>query len=258
MEKLDYLINYLQEERGFIEFDVNKLSEQEKIDTFRMLCNIRKPLPISKEFLEAQNNTLKEINEKRGIIRPESGIEAKNGIYLLKGDISNIECDAIVNAANEGGTGCWTPWHKCIDYGIHSYSGVELRIECDKIMQEIKRIPTSKCIITKAYNLPSKYVIHSVGPRNNFGVDERLKLALANTYLNAIEVAVSNGAKQIAFPCISTGVFRFPKDLACDIAVDTILKYQKEHEGVIEVIFNVWEELDYNLYLDKLKKEGLI
>ena len=174
-------------------------------------------------------------------------------ICLWQGDITILKIDAIVNAANSQGLGCFIPCHKCIDNAIHSASGVELRLECNKIMQEIGMLQTGKVFITKGYNLPSKYVIHTVGPIIYENVKEKEILELKNCYINSLELAKENNIKTIAFPCISTGEFRFPKELASKIAIETIKEYLDTNEEYFEkIIFNVFLDVDYKIYLKNL------
>ena len=151
------------------------------------------------------------------------------------------------------GLGCFIPCHKCIDNAIHSASGVQLRLECNKNMQKIEILQTGRAFITNGYNLPSKYVIHTVGPIIYENVTEKEILELRNCYINSLELAKENNIKTIAFPCISTGEFRFPKELASKIAIETIKEYLDTNEEYFEkIIFNVFVDVDYKIYLKNL------
>lgn len=165
MEKLDFLITYLIKERNE-ELNLEEISYEDKKRIFRSLCNIREPKEISKEFLEIQDMYLQEEIKEKGIVENIEDSKITDKIYLWKGDITTLKIDSIVNAANSQGLGCFIPCHKCIDNSIHSYSGIQLRLECNEKMKKIKQLETGKAFITSGYNLPSKYIIHTV--RTNY------------------------------------------------------------------------------------------
>ena len=261
MEKLDYLIDYLLREN--IEIDVKKLPTDinEKKNLYRSLCNIRAPKPISEEYLKLENEYLQEELQKKEITEianvktiqdnfPNSSLKYKDKICLWQGDITTLKIDAIVNAANSQGLGCFLPCHKCIDNQIHTFAGIELRLECNKIMKEKKyELRTSETIITKAYNLPSKYIIHTVGPIIYDELTDLKRKQLADCYINSLELAIKNEIRTIAFPCISTGEFRFPKEEACKIAILAIEEFLKEHRDSFDkIVFNVYGKDDYEIY----------
>lgn len=257
MKKLDFLIDYLIKENKNI--DIKEIPQNicDKKRLYRSLCNIREPMLISKKYIKMENELLKEESKKKGIVNLESITVFNNykgtEICLWKGDITTLKVDAIVNAANSQGLGCFIPCHKCIDNAIHSASGVQLRLECNKIMQEIGMLQTGKAFITSGYNLPSKYVIHTVGPIIYENVTEKEILDLKNCYINSLELAKENNIKTIAFPCISIGEFRFPKDIASRTAIETIKGYLGDNEKYFEkIIYNVFSEEDYKIYLSNL------
>ena len=257
MEKLDFLIDYLIKENKEIDIKETPQNTSDKKRLYRSLCNIREPLPISEKYIKIENEFLTEENINKGIVELNAIIPfikyKEIQICLWQGDITTLKIDAIVNAANSQGLGCFIPCHKCIDNAIHSASGVELRLECNKIMQEIGMLQTGKAFITKGYNLPSKYVIHTVGPIIYENVTEKEILELKNCYINSLELAKENNIKTIAFPCISTGEFRFPKELASKIAIETIKEYLDTNEEYFEkIIFNVFLDVDYKIYLKNL------
>ena len=122
-------------------------------------------------------------------------------------------------------------------------------------MKEIGSLNTGKAFITKGYNLPSKYVIHTVGPIIYGSVTEKEKVELKNCYINSLELAKENNIKEIAFPCISTGEFKFPKEEACIIAIKAVNEYLEQNKGCFDkVVFNVFTNEDYNIYIKNLKK----
>ena len=165
------------------------------------------------------------------------------------GDITRLRCGAIVNAANSGMTGCYIPCHGCIDNCIHTFAGVQLRRECAEIMaRQGHEEPVGRAKITGAYNLPCRYVIHTVGPAVGERVTARDERLLARCYRSCLELAEQNGIESIAFCCISTGVFRFPNERAAEIAVDAVRRYRTETGSGMRVIFNVFSDRDREIY----------
>lgn len=152
--------------------------------------------------------------------------------------------------------GCFIPCHKCIDNQINTFAGIELRLECNEIMKEKKyHLETGEAIITKGYNLLSKNVIHTVGPIIYDLVTEERKRELSRCYISSLELAIKNKIRTIAFPCISTGEFRFPKEIACKIAIQTVDSFLTQNrERIDKVIFNVYGEEDYKIYEQKVRK----
>lgn len=224
-------------------------NENEQFLLFRSLVNLRPPKDISEEFLGIQNDYLSLEIKKKGITELSSLAPVCDDIYLWQGDITTLRCDAIVNAANSQLLGCFCPCHACIDNAIHTFSGVQLRNKCNRIM--IKQgcdEKTGKAKITPAYNLPSKYVIHTVGPIVNGKLTEKDCRLLESCYLSCLEIAEKNSIESIAFCCISTGEFHFPNERAAKIAVDTVKKYKEGNNSRIKVIFNVFKSEDYDIY----------
>ena len=209
--------------------------------------NIRLPKPISKQFLMIQDDYLREENKKN--LTSLSNLKPiREGIYLWKGDITTLQIDGIVNAANSAMLGCFVPCHGCSDNTIHTHAGIELRLECAEIMKNQGEEPTGSAKITGAYNLPSKYIIHTVGPiiQNDLKVQD-CEL-LASCYRACIDIAIENNLKSLAFCCISTGEFNFPNDKAAEIAVTTVMNHIEKRQSKMEVVFNVFKEIDYKLY----------
>lgn len=233
--------------------------EKNQRDLLRALMNIRGPYAVSEEFLKIQDEYLQERNKERGIVslselKPvvnfTEGVSSSS-LYLWQGDITTLKIDAIVNAANSQMLGCFAPLHACIDNCIHTFAGIQLRLECDKIMtKQGHEEGTGLCKITPAFNLPSKYVLHTVGPIISLNVGPREKLLLSSCYKNCLETAASYGLESVAFCCISTGVFRFPADLAAKIAVETVTSWLKENKNksVKKVVFNVFGNKDLEIY----------
>ena len=248
LKTLDFLITYLAEERNE-KIKIENLSEEEKKRLFRSLCNIREPKEISQEFLNMQDMYLQEEIQEKGIVEDIEEFKITDNIYLWKGDITTLKIDAIVNAANSQGLGCFIPCHKCIDNSIHSYSGIQLRLECYEKMKEIKQLKTGEAFMTKGYNLPAKYIIHTVGPIIYEEVTDKEREELRNCYIHSLQLAKENNIKEIAFSCISTGEFRFPKEEACQIAIKAVKEYLKENTDCFEkIVFNVFTEEDYRIY----------
>ena len=248
-ERLDYLIHYLlNEDEQYQGFNILS-NETDKKRLLRSLMNVRPPKKISQNFLNIQDLYLQEELKKQKIISIEELVSVQKGLYLWQGDITKLKADAIVNAGNSALLGCFIPCHGCIDNAIHSYAGVQPRLECQHIMEK-QGIPepTGKAKITKGYNLPAKYVLHTVGPIIRGKLTEKDCELLASCYRSCLELADAYRLKSIAFCCISTGEFHFPNDMAGYIAVNTVKDYLKQTNSKIEVIFNVFKEEDYQIY----------
>lgn len=246
-EKLKYLIQYLLSERSDLSDLKIPADESEQFRLYRSLVNIRPALNASMDYLKAEDEFLQETIKQKGITDIADLQQTENHIYLWKGDITTLKCGAIVNAANSGMTGCYQPCHNCIDNCIHTFAGVRLRLKCAEIMKlQGHEEPTGNAKITSAYNLPSDYIIHTVGPIVQGRLTEKHCKLLKSCYQNCLELAIQSGIKSISFCCISTGVFGFPQEKAVEIAVDTVREFLKAHE--IEVIFNVFTEKDYKIY----------
>lgn len=253
-ERRRYLIAaLLKEQPQYSKIEI-PCDEQGQKMLLRSLFNIRIPLPVTEEFLTVQNAYLQEETRRKGITALSDLEPAQKGIYLWRGDITTLQCDGIVNAANSQMLGCFVPCHGCIDNAIHTYAGVQLRLECSELMkQQGYEEETGRAKLTKAYNLPCRYVLHTVGPIVHGSLTKKDKELLASCYQSCLELAERNGLKSIAFCCISTGEFHFPNDKAAQIAVETVKRYKEQAHSKIEVIFNVFKELDYNVYRELLR-----
>ena len=252
-ERRLYLIRELLREQPEYSNTQIPANEQEQRNLLRSLLNIRMKQLVSEAFLEVQDAYLQERAKEKGITDSSDLTPAQDGLYLWKGDITTLRCDAIVNAANSQMLGCFCPCHGCIDNAIHTFSGVQLRSACAELMrQQGHEEQTGSAKITPAYNLPCKYVLHTVGPIIRGRVTKKDKDLLAACYRSCLNLAEQNGVRSIAFCCISTGEFHFPNREAAEIAVETVQKYRKESGSQIKVIFNVFKEIDYNIYRELL------
>ena len=192
---------------------------------------------------------MREETEKKGITDVEDLTPVQEGLYLWEGDITTLRCDAIVNAANSGMTGCYIPNHRCIDNAIHTFAGIELRIACGKMMaRQGHEEPVGGAKITPGFNLPCRYILHTVGPVVTGRLSEEDCERLASCYRSCLSLAAENGLESVAFCCISTGEFHFPNDRAAEIAVRTVKEFMEQKTSVRKVIFNVFKELDRELY----------
>ena len=250
-ERREYLIQYLLKEE--IPFGRQNIptDKQGQENLLRSLMNVRPPRPISNDFLKIQDEYLTERNIERGITDVDTlaPVKSDSRLYIWQGDITTLRCDAIVNAANSGMTGCYIPNHRCIDNAIHTFAGVELRLACAELMeQQGHPEPTGQAKITPAFNLPCRYVLHTVGPIIDGRVTKEDKELLASCYRSCLELAAENGLESVAFCCISTGEFHFPNDLAAEIAVRTVKEFLKKQTSVKKVIFNVFKDLDKAIY----------
>lgn len=248
-EQRRYLIRELLAEDARYQGIVIPEDTRGQKDLLRALMNVRPPMPIGQDFLAAQDEYLREELNRRGVTDVAELTPIQPGLYLWRGDITTLGCDAIVNAANSGMTGCYVPCHGCIDNCIHTCAGVQLRQECAAVMREQGREEeTGKAKITGAYNLPCKYVLHTVGPIIGGPLTEQDEELLASCYRSCLELAEQHGVKSLAFCCISTGEFHFPNDRAAEIAVRTVSAYRTANQSDIKVIFNVFKDVDYELY----------
>lgn len=244
-----FLIQELLKERP--QYAGAKLPNDEKSQKqlLRSLFNIRMPKPVGKEFLDVQDAYLQAEIRQKGITDFRDLSPVEDGIYLWRGDITTLRCDAIVNAANSRMLGCFVPCHGCIDNAIHTFSGVQLRLACTEMMQrQGHEEQPGQAKITPAFNLPSRYILHTVGPIVRGKLTARACTQLADCYRSCLNLAEKNHLKSIAFCCISTGEFGFPHDRAAQIAVQTVREYRAQTKTQMEVIFNVFQESDQHIY----------
>lgn len=248
-EKRLFLIQSLLNERPEYRGVSMPQSSAEQRELLRGLMNIRRPQRISSDFLQVQDEYLKSETVDKGVTDIADLQPVQPGLYIWQGDITTLKCDAIVNAANSGLTGCYIPNHRCIDNAIHTFAGIELRLACQELMQrQGYPEPTGQAKITPAFNLPCRYVLHTVGPIVDGRVTERGEELLASCYLSCLELAAENGLESVAFCCISTGEFHFPNERAAEIAVKTVKDFMTEQTSVRKVIFNVFKSTDKEIY----------
>lgn len=215
---------------------------------FRGLMAIQEPQDFSSEFYRRQDCYLQEKLRAKGVVKLEDLFPVSNNLYLWQGDITRLQVDGIVNAANSQMLGCFIPNHGCIDNAIHSQAGLQLRLACAELMAEQGELEaTGRAKMTLAYNLPSKYVLHTVGPI----IQDQPSLAqmreLASCYQSCLDLAVEKGLTSLAFCCISTGEFHFPNELAAKIAVQTVKEFCQRHPD-LKIVFNVFKDIDLEIY----------
>ena len=250
-ERRRFLLEVLLRERG--ETMALPADEAAQRRLLRALCNVREPVPAPADFLAVQDAYLQEETRHKGVTDASRIPEAEPGIRLWRGDITTLRCDAIVNAANSALLGCFVPCHGCIDNAIHTYAGVQLRLACAELMAaQGHPEPAGRAKITPAFNLPSRYVLHTVGPIVRNRPTARDEALLAACYRSCLALAAAHGARSVAFCCISTGEFHFPNARAAQIAVQTVRVARKTLQHEMDVIFNVYQERDLRIY------EGLL
>ena len=223
--------------------------ETEQKRLLRTLLNLRPPQAACADFLKVQDEYLRGEIASKGITDLSALSPIAKDIYLWQGDITTLRCDAIVNAANAGLLGCFCPCHGCIDNAIHTYAGIQLRLECAEIMEKQGYAePVGRAKLTKAYNLPCRFILHTVGPTVSGSVTEKDEEELTACYRSCLELAEREDIRSIAFCCISTGEFHFPNERAAEIAIKTVQDYQAQTNSKLEVIFNVFKDFDYEIY----------
>ena len=243
-ERRTRLIKYLLEERNESIGIPSDEGSQKRL--LRALLNVRPPMPVSAEFLSLQDEYLTERKNERGVTDVKN-LAYTDGISLLKGDITTLNADAIVNAANSAMLGCFHPLHNCIDNAIHTFAGVQVRLDCNDIMNG-REAENGEVVVTKAYNLPSRFIFHTVGPVVCGRVTKENEADLAKCYRNCLSKADEMKLHSIAFCCISTGVFGYPKEEAAQFAVKVVQQYKKQTASSLKIIFDVFTENDYELY----------
>ncbi|MDE7070390.1 MAG: protein-ADP-ribose hydrolase [Clostridia bacterium] len=245
--KIKILIDYILSSSNLkVEMPADETSQKR---VFRAYVNMRMPKPVSKKFLQLQDEYLQEQLLQKGITDIDCLTPVKEDIFLWKGDITTLKCDAIVNAANSQMLGCFCPNHGCIDNAIHTFAGVQLRLECAEIMKKQGfEEPTGQAKITRAYNLPCRYVLHTVGPIVRNTLTQQIESDLANCYKSCLALADENNLQSVAFCCISTGEFCFPNEKAAEIAIKTVTDYKEKTNSKIKVVFNVFKDMDYAIY----------
>ena len=245
-----FLLDEMPQYKPQAEFFQDDYISQRRL--LRSLMNIRPPVRANKEFLDLQDELLYAETAEKGIV----DVNKLDGrIALWQGDITRLNSDAIVNAANDKLLGCFKPCHGCIDNSIHSAAGIQLRLECAQIMnQQGFDEPIGTAKITKAYNLPCKYIIHTVGPVVHSNLTNNHCRQLADCYKSCLSLAANNNLKSVAFCCISTGEFHFPNEKAAKIAISETMAFLENDSSIEKVVFNVFKDIDYEIYKRLLKE----
>ena len=255
-QRLDYLVEAFKADSGEYR-DLQTPADQEgKRRILRSLMNIRMPKALPDSILAVQDEYLAERAIEKGIVQVSDIPIMRDSLSIWQGDITRLAVDAVVNAANSQMLGCFIPMHTCIDNCIHSFAGIQLRLACARQMEQLRKQygedyeqPTAVPMLTDAYNLPAKKVVHIVGPIVEGSLTHVHEIALADCYRNTLDLCVDNGLRSVAFCCISTGVFRFPDRKAAEIAVHTVTQWLAEHKGSMErIIFNVFKDDDRVIY----------
>ena len=263
-ERLDYLVEEFKTDSVRYKDLAAPPDTAGKRQLLRSLMNIRMPKEMPEEVLKVQDEYLSGRAKEKGVVRL-SDIPAikdcNSGLSIWQGDITRLAVDAIVNAANSRMLGCFVPMHTCIDNCIHTFAGVQLRAECSRKMNRMKmrygrdyEQPTAVPMLTDAYNLPAKKVVHIVGPIVQDKLTPELEKDLADCYRNTLKLCAENDLRSVAFCCISTGVFHFPNRRAAEIAVQTVKEWLEDHPGEVDrVIFNVFKDEDREYYESELQ-----
>ena len=240
MTDIQWCINYLKQVNG-----IGQTPSMSDRDLFRALQNITMPINLSDEFYTKQDAVLQEILSSKNILDVST---LPDGISLYKGDITLIKADSIVNACNSQMIGCFVPGHHCIDNAIHSFAGLQVRRDMMEIMQKQEHEePNGMCKVSKAYNLPSKYIFHTVGPI--YSGSKQDEIDLANCYKSCLKMADDMALSSIVFCCLSTGIFGYPIEDATRIAIREVKEYlANQNKHITKVIFNVFTDRDYDTY----------
>lgn len=271
-ERLDFLLREFKEDSvQYRDLEVGDRYEEKRM-ALRSLMNIRMPRPMPEDIVAVQDEFLTEEAEEKGIVSLDeiptaaeqygSQHPLAGKISVWQGDITRLRAGAVVNAANAQMLGCFVPCHRCIDNAIHSAAGIQLRAECRHYMNR-QRIqygpqyeePTGQAVLTKGYNLPAEYVIHTVGPIVPGKLTPALRQDLRNCYENVLKCCAEHRIRSVAFCCISTGEFHFPNDEAAKLAVETVTTFLKRHADEFDrIIFNVFKNMDKHLYEKEIRR----
>ena len=256
-EQIQFLITILLEKLPAYREQATQFSKDEYSQRrlLRSLMNVRPPMPLREDFLKVQDALLSAEREEKGVIDvdglPVSSADPR--LVLWQGDITRLKVDAIVDADNSALLGCFYPCHGCIDNAIHSAAGLQLRDECNRIMEaQGYPEPNGQAKLTKGYNLPARYVLHTVGPIVQGQVTQENWDDLASCYRSCLSLAAEHKLETVAFCCISTGEYRFPNREAAEIAVRTVKEFLDQKTSIRKVIFNVFKDIDAEIYRELL------
>lgn len=252
-ERLLYkIVQYLISEGNYNIKIPDSFDELKKL--YKALVNLREANPVDEDILKLEDKYLTEVLKDKKITDVNDLVEIESNIILWQGDITTLKCDVIVNAGNHQGLGCFNPSHVCIDNVIHTNAGMRLRLECNEKLRG-KEIETGSFIVCDAYNLPCCKVITTVGPEIINHVTKQDEIDLSNCYKNALEYAILNNYKSIAFPSISTGLFSYPISKAKRVAYDSVKEVLSRYSTDIKVVFNVFKREDYDEYEELFKSK---
>lgn len=260
LEQIQFLNRVLLEEMPQYRPELRRIPKDAASQRYvlRCLMNVRPPMALSAEFLEEQDALLAREREERGVVHVSDlpPVPGNDRLILWQGDLTRLDADAIVNAANSQLLGCFRPGHNCIDNVIHSAAGLQLREACAALMRlQGHEEPTGQAKLTEGYNLPARYVLHTVGPIITGPLTEEDRALLASCYRSCLTLAEEKGLRSVAFCCISTGVFRFPKEEAARIAVRTVTEYLKT-SAIQRVVFCVHGDENLRIYRALLLPPG--
>lgn len=245
MDDLSWCIEYLKKYNG-----ISSLPSLTKEETFRALMNITMPLDLEEEYYERERKALQNILAKKDVRNVDEILDKKR-IGIWQGDITLLKTDAIVNAGNSALLGCFQPLHSCIDNAIHSFAGLEVRRDLIKILRG-REASNGEVVVTKGYNLPSKYIFHTVGPI--YDGSNQNEIDLEKCYINSLEMASKMNLNSLVFCSISTGLYGYPIDEAATIAIKTVQSYLASYKGKLKVIFDIFSKRDYEIYKHILEK----
>lgn len=258
-EALGRLVAFLVAEREELSGLAVPDDPEERWTLARSLMNMRLPRPVPAAVLEAQDAVLRSRIARAGVtdagtLSPvgDGGVDGR--LALWRGDITTLAADAIVNAANSKLLGCFIPGHHCIDNAIHTFAGMQLRLACSELMRaQGHDEPVGNAQVTPAFNLPSRFVVHTVGPQVPTGAPSAAQdEQLASCYRASLDAAAAAGCASLAFCCISTGEFRFPRERAARIAVGEVRAWLARDERIERVVFNVFGDADERVYRELL------
>ena len=246
------------------EFNLDSLGDyEEKRQLLHGIINTLEPHTLDAQNIELLNKLLQaELGDKRltntnELLKLKGFKMGNTPIKMWQGDITTLQVDAIVNAANNQLMGCWEPLHACIDNVIHTAAGVQLRDDCQLIIEKQGfEEPTGRAKITRAYNLPAQYVLHTVGPIVEGQVSALNEEDLAYSYINCLELCRSiDSIRSIAFCSISTGEFGFPAKAAAQLALRTVSLWLEQYPEALDlVVFNVFSDADKTIYQELFDK----
>jgi len=253
LEQIQFLNDILLEEMPRYRQEAERIPQDPESRRYLLRClmNVREPMALSEKYIRAQDALLSREREEKGVVHVSElpTVPGDDRLILWQGDITRLDADAIVNAANAALLGCFRPGHNCIDNVIHSAAGLQLREECAALMRaQGHEEPTGQAKLTGGYNLPARHVLHTVGPIITGPLTDRDRRLLSSCYRSCLELAAENGLRSVAFCCISTGVFRFPKDEAAKIAVETVRAFLRTDKTLERVVFCVHGDENRRLY----------